>query len=113
MRTTKAQISLRICTVWSVPLLFATYNTSSCYIQNFKTLASLCLWAGQFESYLVANPEDRFCHDVAHKATEETSDKEPETWHYWMAVYGGSKDYKLYDAKVLFLVTWLILPYFP
>ena len=68
IRTTKAQISLRIRTVWSVPLfsLPRSYNTSSCYIRNFKTLASLCLWAGRFESYLVANPEDRFSRDVAH-----------------------------------------------
>ena len=36
------------------------YNTSSCYSQNFKTLASVCLWAGRFVSHLVANPEDRF-----------------------------------------------------
>ena len=28
-------------------------------------LASLCSRAGQFESYLVANPEDRFSHDMA------------------------------------------------
>ena len=26
-------------------------------------LASLCSWAGRFESYLVENPEDRFSHD--------------------------------------------------
>ena len=26
------------------------------HIQNFKTLASLCSWVGQFESYLVTNP---------------------------------------------------------
>ena len=32
---------------------------------NFKTLASLWSWAGRFESYLVANPEDKFSHDVA------------------------------------------------
>ena len=37
MQTTKAQISLSIRTVWSAPLL---YNTYTCYIQNFKTLAS-------------------------------------------------------------------------
>ena len=30
------------------------------------TLASLCSWAGQFVSYLVTNPEDRFSHDAAH-----------------------------------------------
>ena len=29
--------------------------TCSCYIQNFKTPASLCPWADRFESYLVAN----------------------------------------------------------
>ena len=40
-------------------------DTSSFYIQNFKPLASLCSWAGRFESYLVANPEDRFSRDVA------------------------------------------------
>ena len=39
---------------------------STCYGQNFKTLASLCFWAGWFESTLVANPEDRFSRDVAH-----------------------------------------------
>ena len=55
MRTTKAQISL-----------LRQYNTSSCYIQNFKTPASLCLWAGWFDSYLVENPEDRFSRDMAH-----------------------------------------------
>ena len=40
------------------------YNTSSFYIRNFKPLASLCSWAGRFESYLVANPADRFSRDV-------------------------------------------------
>ena len=29
-------------------------------------LASICSWAGRFESYLVENPEDRFSPDVAH-----------------------------------------------
>ena len=41
------------------------YNTYTCYSQNFKTLVSLCSWAGRFESYLVANPEDRFTRDKA------------------------------------------------
>ena len=55
MRTTKAQISLRIRAVWSAPLLFVAeivhvYNTSSFYIRNFKTLAGLCSYAGRFES---------------------------------------------------------------
>ena len=53
MRTTKTQISLHL-------------YISTCYSWNFKTLASLCSWAGWFESYLVGNPEDRFSHDVAH-----------------------------------------------
>ena len=34
-------------------------------MQNLKSLAGLYNWAGQFESYLVANPEDRFSHDEA------------------------------------------------
>ena len=34
--------------------------------QNFKTIASLCSWAGRFESYLAATPENRFSHDMAH-----------------------------------------------
>ena len=32
------------------------YNTSSFYIQNFKTLPSFCGCAGRFESYLVESP---------------------------------------------------------
>ena len=35
-------------------------------MQNLKILASLYSWAGQFESYLVANPKDRFSHGGAH-----------------------------------------------
>ena len=31
------------------------YNTYTSYIQNLKTLASFCNWAGRFESDLVAN----------------------------------------------------------
>ena len=59
MRTTKAQTNLRIRAVWSTPLfsLPGWYSTSTCYSRNFKTLASLCSWAGRFESYPVANPE--------------------------------------------------------
>ena len=41
------------------------YNTSSFYIQNFKPLPSFCGCADWFESYLVANPEDRFPCDEA------------------------------------------------
>ena len=35
-------------------------------MQNLKPLASLHRWTGQFESYRVANPEDRFSRDGAH-----------------------------------------------
>ena len=35
-------------------------------IYEILRLASLCSWAGWFESYLVANPEDRFSLDNAH-----------------------------------------------
>ena len=67
MRTTKVQISLRVRAVRSAALMFADrwYNIPSFYIRNFKTLASFCSWAGPFESYLVANPEDRFSRDGA------------------------------------------------
>ena len=34
-------------------------------MENPKPLASLYNWAGQFESYLVAKPEDGFSRDVA------------------------------------------------
>ena len=35
-------------------------------MQNLKPLASLCSWAGWFESYLVKHPKDRFSRDEAH-----------------------------------------------
>ena len=41
-------------------------NAPSFYIQNFKPLPSFCGCAGRFESYLVANTEDRFSCDMAH-----------------------------------------------
>ena len=41
---------------------------TTCYLQNFKTLASFWSWVGQFESYLVTNPEDRFSRDKAHQS---------------------------------------------
>ena len=41
------------------------YNTSSFYIQNFKSLPSFCDCADRFESTLVANPEDIFSRDEA------------------------------------------------
>ena len=36
------------------------------------TLASLCSWAGRFESYLLATPEGRFSRDVAQLLLGET-----------------------------------------
>ena len=35
-------------------------------IRNFKPLASFCGCTGQFESYLVETPEDRFSRDEAY-----------------------------------------------
>ena len=35
-------------------------------ISEISRLASFCRWAGWLESYLIATPEDRFSHDVAH-----------------------------------------------
>ena len=59
MRKTKLQISLRIRAVWSAPLfsLSRKHNTSRCHVRNFKSLATcrFSRWAGQFESYQVAN----------------------------------------------------------
>ena len=40
-------------------------NTSSFYIQNFNSLASLYCCAGRLEAYLVGNPKDRFFRDEA------------------------------------------------
>ena len=60
MRTTKAQISLRICAVWSAPLLFTEYNISRFYSRNFKTLASFCGCAGWFVFDLVGNSQTCF-----------------------------------------------------
>ena len=39
-------------------------NTSSFHIQNFKPLAILCRWDGQFETYRDADPKDRFSHEA-------------------------------------------------
>ena len=55
-----AQSDQRLCC--SLP---RQYNISSFYIRNFKAPASFCGCWGRFESYLVANPEDRFSRDEA------------------------------------------------
>ena len=63
MRTTKAQISLRIrvrCLDSIIPL-----------VSIYETIAIVSVAAGQFESYQVANPEDRFSRDEAHLDGEE------------------------------------------
>ena len=49
------------------------YNISSFYIRNFKPPSSFCSCAGQFVSYLVSNPEDRFSRDEAHMAAIGTN----------------------------------------
>ena len=40
--------------------VFVVRCLDSLFTCSFKTLASLWSWSGRFESYLVANPEDRF-----------------------------------------------------
>ena len=69
MQTTKAQISLRIWDAQSDQHFCCSlpryYNISSFYIGNFMPLASFFGCTGQFVSYLVENPENRFSRDVA------------------------------------------------
>ena len=68
--TTKAQTSLHICTVWSVPLIFVYWKVTYLdWLQaNFfiYLLASLCSWTGCFESHFVGNLEDEFSGIAAH-----------------------------------------------
>ena len=54
-----------LCSLISTFVIHCLCNTYSYYIPNSKPLASLCISADRFESYLVANPKDRFSHDVA------------------------------------------------
>ena len=42
---------------------------------------------------MVANPEDRFSHDVAHMELDGAPDKEPEIWPHWMAVHVSLKNH--------------------
>ena len=44
---------------------FGKYYTKTCYKRIFNFLASLCSWAGWFESGFFGNPEDKFSHDEA------------------------------------------------
>ena len=68
LRITQAQTSLRICAVWSAPLLFAFWKVQyvTCYRWNFNLLANLCSWGDWFETHFVGNPKDRFYPDEAH-----------------------------------------------
>ena len=43
------------CHMWTTKA-FVVCSLNSCYVQNFKTLASFSSWAGWFEFNLVANP---------------------------------------------------------
>ena len=48
---------------------FICYLDSVIPLVSLSKLASLCSRAGQFESYLVGNREDRFSNEVAQKET--------------------------------------------
>ena len=64
----RAQTSLRICAVWLAPCysLIIKYHIKTCHERDFIFLASLCSWAGWFESHFFENPEDRFSCNEAH-----------------------------------------------
>ena len=47
-------------------MLEDTNSLDSAHMRKLKLLDSHYSWAGRFESYLVANPEDRFSRDEAH-----------------------------------------------
>ena len=51
--------------VFVIHFVDSIISIDAIYILNFKTLVSLICWVDRFESYLVANPEDRFSHDEA------------------------------------------------
>ena len=63
LRISKLSI-MRKPAVWSAPLLFALKIVQ--YFELFYSKFHSCLWAGRFESYLVASPEDRFFVDRPH-----------------------------------------------
>ena len=74
MRTTKAQISLRI-----------------------KTLASFWSWASRFESYLVGNPEDRLSRDEAQLTTKHAF----VSISFWMCITDEGKGCHVSQEKDL------------
>ena len=61
MRTTKAQTSLRIQAVWSMPLLLSLERMIACYIQNFIILA------GRERSGRVLDSRPRACGFEPHR----------------------------------------------
>ena len=69
LRTTQAQTSLRICSVWSAPFLFAIWKVSYVNLLQVKlqfSSQSVYSWGDWFETRLFRNPEDRFSRDEAH-----------------------------------------------
>ena len=42
------------------------YHIQTCYKRTSIFQASICSWAGGFESHFVRNPEGRFSRDKAH-----------------------------------------------
>ena len=82
MRTTKAQISLRIRAVWPASAFVSRCLDSIPLISVPKiSLASFSCWAGWFGSYLVADSEDRFSRDRCDTISS-----------YLATVYPGSVD---------------------
>ena len=57
-----------------------SYDTSSFYIRNFKSLPNLYGCAGRFESTLVANPEDRISRDEVQMPQHTRHNPE---WGHW------------------------------
>ena len=62
--------------------LLRQYNTCTCYIKNFKTLASFCGCSGWFESTLVGNPEEGFLWKMKKQITEKISNN-LRNWQFW------------------------------
>ena len=86
--TTKAQIRLPFRTLDQTALLHSLISAFVVHCLDStvsvlakskmsKTLDSLCSWAGWFEFYLVAIPEDRFSHYIAHMSCYMTK---PTKW---------------------------------
>ena len=46
--------------------LIGKYHIQTCCERNFNFLATLCSWAGWFESHFIGDPKDRFSSVTAH-----------------------------------------------